>query len=174
MIWQHYSDESLRPAWKKIIPIWWLLNDREPVPPAWYRAQQPRWTLLKWYLRNPFQNLGSYCFGYSTAVAAFVLDLAVHYWGLSHWWLLLALAVQGGVADRAFWVGGPAPLMATTRTDADPADRGWKWNVIMLGGWLPLPFISYEDPKLIFYAGWQPTGFFGFKLHPKSANAQWW
>jgi hypothetical protein len=44
--------------------------------------------------------------------------------------------------------------------------------VIRLGV-LRLPFISYSG-RVLFYAGWQPNGFFGFKLNLKDSPLQLW
>jgi hypothetical protein len=35
-------------------------------------------------------------------------------------------------------------------------------------GWLRLPFISYSG-WVLFYAGWQPNGFFGVKFNIKNS-----
>ncbi len=52
-------------SWKKKInPVWWFLNDDEPLPPADYLPSNPQWLrVLRWYVRNPFQNAGKYVFG---------------------------------------------------------------------------------------------------------------
>jgi hypothetical protein len=129
-----------RPLWKKATPIWWFMNDQEPVPPDWYlpaRRGLPR--VICWYLRNPLQNFGNYVLG---------------------------------VCDRNYTVRGAAPVMMVMWDDAMPPRKGWKWSIIRLK-WLRLPFISYSGPVL-FYAGWQPNGFFGFKLTLKDGAIQLW
>ena len=138
MTLEFYSSTGKTPKpWRlKINPIWWFKNDDEPEPPEWYKLEQPRFTTLKWYLRNPFQNFGK--------------------------WVL-------GVEDRNFTAYGPAPLLTTTWWEVN-GSSGWKWSIIKLPVGcmaLRLPFVSFENSKMIFYAGWQPCGFFGFKLHPK-------
>jgi hypothetical protein len=77
-----------------------------------------------------------------------------------------------GVCDRNFTVRGTAPVMLVTWDDAVPPRTGWKWSVIRLGV-LRLPFISYSG-RVLFYAGWQPNGFFGFKLNLKDSPLQLW
>jgi hypothetical protein len=77
-----------------------------------------------------------------------------------------------GVCDRNFTVRGTAPVMMVMWDDAVPPRTGWKWSVIRLGV-LRLPFISYSG-RVLFYAGWQPNGFFGFKLNLKDSPLQLW
>jgi hypothetical protein len=53
-----------QPIWKKLNPVWWLLNDDEPDPPDWQLPGKPYFIRqLSWYARNPFQNFGKYVFG---------------------------------------------------------------------------------------------------------------
>jgi hypothetical protein len=73
-------------------------------------------------------------------------------------------AVVIGVGDQNYKVTGKAPVLAVQRDDLDPPETGWQWCVIRLG-LLLLPFISYSGPRLVCYAGWQPSGFFGLKLN---------
>jgi len=77
-----------------------------------------------------------------------------------------------GVCDRNFTVYGTAPVMLVMWDDAVPPRTGWKWSVIRLR-WLRLPFISYSG-RVLFYAGWQPNGFFGFNLNIKNNGVQLW
>ena len=70
-------------------------------------------------------------------------------------------AVVIGVGDRNYKVTGKAPVLAIQRDDLYPPETGWQWCVIRLGVLL-LPFISYSGQRLVWYAGWQPSGFFGF------------
>jgi hypothetical protein len=73
-----------------------------------------------------------------------------------------------GVTDRPHYVTGPQPAMANLWTDIDPTHFGWKWSVSSTK-FLRLPFCSFENAYVIFYAGWQPYGFFGFKLNLKTS-----
>ena len=78
-----------------------------------------------------------------------------------------------GVGDRNYTVVGTAPVYATFWSDIDPAKTGWKISTIRFDG-LRLPFVSYEDEYLIWYAGWQWSGFFGFKFYIKNSPIQFW
>lgn len=52
---------KLWPAWWRL-PLWSFLNDGEPLPPATY-LPDASFRLLRWYLRNPFQNAGQFILG---------------------------------------------------------------------------------------------------------------
>ena len=69
-----------------------------------------------------------------------------------------------GVSDRNYEVVGRAPVMTVQRNDLIPPERGYQWCVIRLG-LLRLPFISYSGAHVVWYAGWQPSGFFGLKFN---------
>lgn len=66
-----------------------------------------------------------------------------------------------GVQDRNYTVTGKAPVLTVQRDDI--GQLGWQWCVIRLA--VPLPFVSYSGKSVTWYAGWQPTGFFGFKFN---------
>ncbi len=70
-----------------------------------------------------------------------------------------------GVSDRNYTVTGKDPVLTVQRNDLQPPEFGWQWSVIRLGP--GLPFISYSGKSIVWYFGWQPTGFFGakFNLH---------
>ena len=97
-------------------------------------------------------------------------------WRAISWYLRNPLQNFGnyvlGVCDRNFTVHGTAPVMLVMWDDAVPPRTGWKWSVIRLR-WLRLPFISYSG-RVLFYAGWQPNGFFGFNLNIKNNGVQLW
>jgi len=78
-----------------------------------------------------------------------------------------------GVRDRNYTVVGAAPVYATIWSDVDPAKTGWKVSTIYLDG-LRLPFASYENDSVIWYAGWQWSGFFGFKFNIKKSILNFW
>src|SRR5262245_11840247 len=116
-----------RSIWKKLNPVWWLLNDDEPDPPDWQLPGKPYLIRqLSWYLRNPLQNFGRYVVG---------------------------------VYDRNYTVVGTAPVYATNWSDVHPNRTGWKTSTIHIG-WLRLPYVSYENEHMLWYAGWQWSGFF--------------
>jgi YidC/Oxa1 family membrane protein insertase len=62
--------------------------------------------------------------------------------------------------------------LSVQRDDLDPPETGWQWCVIRLG-LLLLPFVSYSGPRLVWYAGWQPSGFFGLKLNVRAVSRPW-
>jgi hypothetical protein len=78
-----------------------------------------------------------------------------------------------GVGDRNYAVVGTTPVYATIWSDVDPVKTGWKVSTIRVDG-LRLPFVSYENEYLIWYAGWQWSGFFGFKFNIKKSPTQFW
>jgi hypothetical protein len=157
------------PWYRKINPLWLASNPDEPKPPADYKPTWPAWARsLAWWVRNPFQGAGNYGFGYSFAwglAAMGALVVALH---LSPLWLLLSLLTIGGVSDRNYTVTGPHPVLEPT-ADNNPALYGWRIFVIRWHG-LPLPMVAFENGRCILYAGWQPTGFFGFKINGKGAG----
>ena len=67
-----------------------------------------------------------------------------------------------GVVDKNYTVTGTSPVCANVLNDLLPPQIGWHRSVIWLWGWCPLPYISYSGKRILFYAGWQPAGFFGF------------
>ena len=78
-----------------------------------------------------------------------------------------------GVTDRNYTVVGAAPVYATSWSDVDPIKTGWKISTIYIDG-LRLPFVSYENDSVIWYAGWQWSGVFGFKFNLKKSSVQFW
>jgi hypothetical protein len=68
-----------------------------------------------------------------------------------------------GVQDRNYTVTGKAPVLTVQRDDLQPPETGWQWCI--LHTLIPLPFVSYSGSKYLWYAGWQPNGFFGFKFN---------
>ena len=135
------SGRRQQPAWKKLNPVWWFLNDDEPDPPDWQLPGKPYLIRqLSWYVRNPMQNFGRYVVG---------------------------------VNDRDYTVVGMAPVYATNWSDVGPGRNGWKTSIIHIG-WLRLPYVSYESETVLWYAGWQWSGFFGFKFNLKKSAFQLW
>lgn len=53
----------IRP-WQKLNPLWSLGNADDPVPPDWYRPDDPKRRVL-WQLRNPLHNFTFYVVGVS-------------------------------------------------------------------------------------------------------------
>ena len=73
-----------------------------------------------------------------------------------------------GVQDQNYRVTGRAPVTLVQRNDLTPPEHGWQWSVIDTP--IPLPFVSYSGSHVVWYAGWQPTGFFGFKFNLAGNN----
>lgn len=125
------------PLYKKLNPLWWFGNTEEPRPPEGLYVGNPEWLrVLRWYLRNPFQNFGKYVLG---------------------------------VYDRNYTVTGTPPVLLTAWSDWPNGRTGFKFSVIGIG-LLRLPFVSYTGKRVMWYAGWQWWGYFGFKfnlLHSK-------
>ena len=140
------QNTAVIPWYKKINPIWWLLNDsQQKVDQApWYEPTWPEWErVLVWNCcRNPLQNFRSYVVG---------------------------------VQDRSFWVTAKQPWgtiqrndLCTTTNGKMVCQTGYQWNWLWAGDLLfPLPFVSYSGQNVVWYVGWQPGGFAGakFNLH---------
>ena len=56
----------------------------------------------------------------------------------------------------------PDPLVVQ-RNDVNEA--GFQVTKLILESGLQLPFASYSGKHVVWYAGWQPSGFFGFKFN---------
>ena len=75
-----------------------------------------------------------------------------------------------GLQDKNYTVTGRAPVMTVQRNDLEPPERGWQWCVLYGGDlWMPRFFVSYSG-RIVFYFGWQPSGFFGTKLNLHSSR----
>ena len=134
------------PAWKKLDPIWWFLNDdQQRVDQApWYHPEWPEWLrIFVWNCcRNPLQNFRTYVIG---------------------------------VQDRSFYVTAKSPWGTIQRNDLCTRDAkgnivscqyGYQWHWLWGGDLLfPLPFVSYSGKRVVWYWGWQPGGFAGFKFN---------
>ena len=46
----------------------------------------------------------------------------------------------------------------------DVGEMGWQIAMLHLPSRVRLPWVSYSGKRVVFQAGWQPSGFFGFKL----------
>ena len=94
---------------------------------------------------------------------------AARWWRYVGWYMRNPLQNFGryvvGVCDRNYIIVGSPPVLETTA-------RGWKWSVIHLR-WLRLPFVSYENEWITFYAGWQWWGFAGVKFNLNKTPSLW-
>jgi hypothetical protein len=70
--------------------------------------------------------------------------------GLCHW------------ESRIVITSNPDPLVVQ-RNDVNEA--GFQVTKLILESGLQLPFASYSGKHVVWYAGWQPSGFFGFKFN---------
>lgn len=96
-----FYGRTKKPFWKKLLPIWWLMNDDEQTvdQATWYMPGEPHWKRwLYWNVfRNPAQNL-----------SAFVL----------------------GVQDKNYKVVGKYPVLTIQRDDLRPQEYGYHYTVI--------------------------------------------
>lgn len=111
------------PLWKKLLPVWWLLNDSEQTvdQAPWYHPEWPRWRRwLVWNVfRNPCQNLRAYVLGvqdrnYTVTGRAPVTavqrdDLAETGWQWCVIWLALPRPFVSYSGTRATWYLGWQP-----------------------------------------------------------------
>ena len=128
-----------KPLLLKLNIVWWFMNDEEQKvsdpSAAWYRPEWPDWR--RWLYWNVFRNpLQNF--------SAFVV----------------------GVQDKNYTVYGKAPALTVQRSDLDTSEYGFQW-AILRGGDLTVPraFISYSGSRFVWYAGWQPSGFFRLKFN---------
>lgn len=76
-----------------------------------------------------------------------------------------------GVYDRNYTVTGTPPVCVTAWNDMPDCRLGWKFSVINIGI-LRLPFVSYVGKRVMWYAGFQWWGFFGFKFNVLRSKVQ--
>lgn len=130
--------DELKKDWR-----WWLKNDyQQTVDEApWYHPEWPQdKRVLYWnYFRNPLQNW-----------RAFVI----------------------GVSDRNYTVevleGNPDPMVVQRN---DVGELGYQRTRLFDFEDNPSEvklFTSYCGPRVVWYHGWQPSGFYGFKFNLSS------
>lgn len=100
-----------------------------------------------------------------------------HWLRVLRWYLRNPLQNFGkyvvGVYDRNYTVTGDAPVAATTWLDVPGSTRtGFKRSTIWLGGWFPLPFVSYTGKRVLWYAGFQWWGMGGVKFNILNSKLQ--
>lgn len=152
--WAKVSGRELCPASLKSSWAWRLRNDYEEQLPGWYHGPDtslpgymgPPWDLAKrnfyWlYLRNPFRNGGLFTWGW---------------------------------ADRNYTVrvteGDPDPMTIQRNDHVGPdgqPDQGYQRTLLTAndGTGETRTWTSYCSPRLVWYSGTQPTGFYGFKFN---------
>ena len=61
--------------------------------------------------------------------------------------------------------------MCVQRNDLLPPETGFQWCMLHAGDLrLPRFFVSYSGERVIWYFGYQPSGFFGYKFNILSAS----
>jgi hypothetical protein len=128
-----------KPFLRKLNVIWWFMNDEEQKvsdpSAAWYHPEWPEWR--RWLYWNVFRNP-------LQNLSAFVL----------------------GVQDKNYTVYGKAHALTVQRNDLDPPEYGVQWAILRgVDLTIPRAFISYSGTRLVWYAGWQPSGFFRLKFN---------
>ena len=132
------ADRVREPLAKKLNPLWWFMNDFEPLPPVWYRPGK-RLRMIFWYFRNPFQNAGRY-----------VIGVADRSYTVTGEWPVV----------QTVWEDVPWADFPTLRPR-----HGFKRATITLENGRTLPWLSYSTPRCLVYWGWQPNGFAGVKFN---------
>src|SRR5215217_6698573 len=133
------------PLCKKVNPIWWFMNSAEQTVDE-----------APWYLPNlPYWQRWLY-------------------WGIRNPLQNLRAFVLG-VSDKNYSVIGRAPVMCVQRDDLLPPETGFQWCMLHAGDLrLPRFFVSYSGERVVWYFGYQPSGFFGckfnFSVPPKHAH----
>ena len=159
---------------KKLNPIWWFGNEFEPEPPDWYKAQEPKLTTLKWYLRNPGHNMAEFGGLWPLLILGGAIAAGAWWFGLSYYWAALPLVYPGfgGFSDKSFRVYGTAPINTTDKEDIQLT--GFMWKVCMLYGFIPLPYFSYCSKRWMVHAGWNQFGKFVRKLNFHGSKVQFY
>lgn len=85
--------------------------------------------------------------------------LAVQWWFRNPFHNLFCYVI--GVSNK--------PFTFTWTKGAGMEDAGVIRGYVMYGRWR-LPFIGYRSSRFVAYAGWRPSGAFGFKAHPIKAK----
>lgn len=130
----------------------YTFTDRVTKP--WYKKINPIW----WFGNDDEQNLSE---------APWYMPNSPQWLRNVGWQLRNPLqnfrAYVVGVQDRNYTVVGKAPVLTVQRDDLVPPETGWQYCFLQLP--IPLPFICFAGKHVVWYAGWQPSGFFGFKFN---------
>jgi hypothetical protein len=77
-----------------------------------------------------------------------------------------------GVQDRNYEVevvhGNPDPQVVQRN---DVGEYGYQVIKLKFKYGVQLPFVSYSGKRVVWYAGWQPSGLFGLKLNLHSERS---
>lgn len=129
----------------KLNPLWWYKNDFEPKAPSWYKPGEAKWwRQFSWYMRNPFQNAGRYVFG---------------------------IADRNYTADSTEDIRIGGDLIGSGKTGC------FRINIHHIEGFAPgerREFVSCTTKDVVWYAGTQWTGFYGYKFNWLHSPFQAW
>jgi hypothetical protein len=130
-----YDREKIRLS-IKLNPLWWLGNDTEQT------VDQAEWYHQDWPEWR--RSLGWALRNPLQNFRAFVI----------------------GVQDRNYEVevvhGNPDPQVVQRN---DVGEYGYQVIKLKFKYGMQLPFVSYSGKRVVWYAGWQPSGFFGLKFN---------
>lgn len=161
--------------WLKALNPFWLLIDNEE-DGVW---GDPRWTAPAWQrparIRlvstiRTFRVLGRL---FSLRLPSLSFEWEVVPGSADwRWWRAVAWWFRNPFHNLTWYVLGVADKQRVVRGPWAPSfhrpEGGWLWcftDVQVLGFTVSLPFISYLSATRKGYAGWRPSGSFGFKLN---------
>lgn len=134
-----YDDRTTKPLSQKLNPVWWFGNDDEQT-----LDQAP------WYMPGAPEWLRVICWNARNPLQNF-------------------RAYVVGVQDRNYSVqvvtGNPDPNVVQRN---DVGEKGFQVAKLKFSNGVTLPWVSYSGKRVTWYAGWQPSGFFGVKFNVHS------
>lgn len=133
------------PLSKKLNPMWWLMNGDEH---GW---AAPTSNNNEPYLPDVKNQLLRNFYWWCRNPCANLMEFVI------------------GVKDRNFTVYTTRPP-ANDTVPSDSGQRGFKASVILLYGFVPLPYLAWSG-GLELYFGWRPNGAFGAKLATLAKDA---
>lgn len=161
--------------WLKALNPFWLLIDNEE-DGVW---GDPRWVAPTWKCPTQFRLIWRiYTFSAFGRLFSPTLPSVSVEWvpiaGSSdwRWWRAVAWWFRNPFHNLTWYVLGVADKERVVRGPWAPSfhrpEGGWLWcftDVQVLGFTVSLPFISYLSATRKGYAGWRPSGSFGFKFN---------
>ena len=136
MTTHRFSDREKIRLSIKLNPLWWLGNDTEQT------VDQAEWYHQDWPEWR--RSLGWALRNPLQNFRAFII----------------------GVQDRNYEVevvhGNPDPQVVQRN---DVGEYGYQVIKLKFKCGVQLPFVSYSGKRVVWYAGWQPSGFFGLKFN---------
>lgn len=138
------TGRTLAPAKLKADPLWWFRNDYEQQigEAPWFMPGFPEWMReAAWSVRNPMENGNMFAWG---------------------------------VADRNYTVdvieGDPDPMVIQRDDVIGPdgkPEKGYQRSRLTFEDGKVKYWTSYCDDHVVHSYGWQPSGLFEIKFHPK-------